>query len=142
MNMIQQWLGMLESSGCRVTQARKLIVSELATSQRGLEPVELYEQCRKRDPKIGLVTVYRTLERLEKLGLIQRVHQSDGCHMVIRKSEGHEHLLLCTSCGKAIYFNGDDLTPLTAKVAEETGFTVTDHWLQFFGICPDCQKHL
>lgn len=135
-----QWLEQLESSGCRITAARRLIVEILIRSQCGLEPVSLYEQCRKRDPKIGLVTVYRTLERLEKLGLIQRVHQADGCHMVIRKNEGHEHLLLCTSCGKAVYFNGDDLEPLLKKVTTETGFAITDHWLQFFGLCPECSK--
>lgn len=143
MNSIEltnQWLNQLGSSGCRITPARKLIVEELIQSQRGVEPVDLYDQCRKHDPRLGLVTVYRTLERLEKLGLIQRVHQSDGCHMFIRKSEGHEHLLLCTSCGKAVYFEGDDLELLLKKVAKESGFTISDHWLQFFGLCPECQK--
>jgi len=68
------------------------------------------------------VTVYRTLEQLEVLGLIQRVHQPDGCHTIMRKQSGHEHLLICTSCGKAVTFHGDNFDDLSHEVAADTGF--------------------
>jgi len=63
--------------------------------------------------------------------LIQRVHQADGCHTVMRKQNGHEHLLVCTSCGRTVTFCGDNFESLSSKVASETGFAVSDHMLQF-----------
>jgi Fe2+ or Zn2+ uptake regulation protein len=139
-SMADEWLAQLQANGFRVTHPRKVIVEELVNSQRALEPVDLFAICRKRDPKLGLVTVYRTLDQLEQLGLIQRVHQADGCHTVMRKQNGHEHLLVCTVCGKTVPFNGDNFENLSRQVANDTGFAVSDHMLQFFGICPECQK--
>ena len=135
-----QWLNCLLAGGYRITTQRRIIVEELVKAQRALDPVDLFAVCRKRDPGLGLVTVYRTLEQLELLGLIQRVHRSDGCHMIMRKNDGHEHLLICTSCGKTVSFQGDHLEQLSSQVAEETGFSVDDHMLQLFGLCPDCRS--
>lgn len=137
--LASQWLASLQKSGCRITSARNIIVEELTCAQRALEPADLYALCRKKDPHLGLVTVYRTLEQLESLGLIQRVHRSDGCHMIMRKNDGHEHLLICTSCGKTVSFQGDHLELLFDRVALETGFSVEDHMLQLFGLCPECR---
>ncbi len=138
-SLTEQWLQCLQSSGYRITSSRRIIVEELAESQRALEPVDLFALCRQKDPKLGLVTVYRTLEQLERLGLIQRVHQADGCHTIMRKNNGHEHLLICTSCGKVVSFHGDRLEQLSNQVAVETGYSVDDHMLQLFGLCPECQ---
>jgi len=138
-SLTEQWLQCLQSSGYRITASRRIIVEELAQSQRALEPVDLFALCRKKDPKLGLVTVYRTLEQLELLGLIQRVHQGDGCHTIMRKNNTHEHLLICTSCGNAVTFHGDHLEQLSTQVAVETGYSVDDHMLQLFGLCPECQ---
>jgi Fe2+ or Zn2+ uptake regulation protein len=88
---------------------------------------------------MGLVTVYRSLEKLENLGLVQRVHQADGCHMYLRAAHGHEHILLCTCCGRVEYFSGDDLSALIDATARVSGFDIEEHWLQFNGRCPDCQ---
>jgi Fe2+ or Zn2+ uptake regulation protein len=137
--LVNEWLLQLQENGFRITHPRRVIVEELLTSEKALEPVDLYAACRRRDPKLGLVTVYRTLDQLEQLDLIQRVHQADGCHTVMRKQNGHEHLLVCTSCGKTVTFCGDNFESLSNQVASETGFTVKDHMLQLFGLCPDCQ---
>ncbi len=64
---------------------------------------------RKKYPAIGLVSVYRTLEKLEELHLIQRVHQPSGCQAFISACHGHQHLLLCQNCGQVTFFEGDDL---------------------------------
>jgi len=85
------------------------------------------------------VTVYRTLDRLEELGLVQRVHREDGCHMLMPAANGHEHYLVCTDCGRTILFQGDDLDSLFARVESRTGYQVSEHWLQLFGTCPQCR---
>lgn len=136
--VINLWLERLQSSGYRVTHPRRVIVELLAESQRALGPIELFDMGRAQYPGLGLVTVYRTLEKLEELGMIQKVHFMDGCHRYLRASHGHEHMLLCTRCGRVVFFDGDDLQPLADKVSQRTGFEIDDHWLQFFGLCPNC----
>jgi hypothetical protein len=64
-----------------------------------LTPLEVYDMARKKYRALGLVTVYRTLEKLEELHLIQRVHQPMGCQAFISAGHGHQHLLLCQNCG-------------------------------------------
>ncbi len=137
-NRFEQWIEALREDGCRITAPRKAIIAVLASSERALEPAEIYALCQPHSPGVGLVTVYRTIERLEALGLVQRVHREDGCHMLMPAAEGHEHSLICVSCGRATLFHGDDLNALFTQVESNTGYRVSDHWLQLFGTCPTC----
>jgi Fe2+ or Zn2+ uptake regulation protein len=137
---VERWLTLLEEQGGRLTDPRRAIVELLANSEKALSPVDVFDQARSSYPKMGLVTVYRTLEVLHELGLVERVHQSDGCHMYIRAAQGHEHIMLCTHCGKTVYFSGDDLGPLMQKLGRESGFLIQEHWLQLQGLCKDCHS--
>jgi len=116
----------------------QVIVQLLAGSCRALDPLELYELGRQCYPRLGLVTVYRTLEKLEALGLVQRVHLDSHCNRYLRAAQGHEHVLICTSCGRTVFFKGDDLSSLMNATARQSGFAIHDHWLQLFGICSEC----
>ena len=135
----QLWLSILQGSGYRLTAPRRAIVEIMAACDRALSPFDLFELGRKSQPGLGLVTVYRTLEKMEELGLVQRVHLPGGCHTYLPAARGHQHLLLCQNCGRAVLFDGDELTSLFASVARKTGFTIRDHWLQLFGLCAECQ---
>jgi Fur family ferric uptake transcriptional regulator len=136
----EDWLSALQASGCRLTTVRRAVVETMTGSGRALTPVEVYDAARERCPGLGLVSVYRTLEKLEELGLVQRVHQAKGCQAFITAGEGHQHLLICSRCGKATLFDGDDLAGLFQRVAEQTGYKVEDHWLELFGLCKACQS--
>lgn len=135
----QEWLDKLQTGGYRITRPLQVIVKILANSNRALGPVNLYDLGRKEYPKMGLVTVYRALDKLEEMGLVQRIHQADGCHAYLRAANGHEHILLCTHCGQVVYFAGDDLSGLIERVQGQSGFTIQEHWLQFHGLCANCQ---
>ena len=136
---MELWLNALQENGYRLTGARKAVVETVAESRRALTPSEVYDMARAAYPALGLVSVYRTLEKLEELRLIQRVHQPQGCQAFISASEGHQHLLLCQHCGKMTYFEGDDLDGLISKISAKTSYKIRDHWLQLFGLCQDCQ---
>jgi len=133
------WLNRLQASGYRLTHPLQIIVEILANATRALEPLQIYDLGRQSYPKMGLVTVYRALEKMEELGLIQRVHQADGCHAYLRAANGHEHLLFCRNCGKAVFFSGDDISSLIDRVTSQSGFVIEDHWLQLVGVCADCR---
>jgi Fe2+ or Zn2+ uptake regulation protein len=136
---IEFWLEQLQENGYRLTAARRAVVETVAEAKHALTPIQVYDAARQHYPALGLVTVYRTLEKLEELHLIQRVHQPQGCQAFLTASQGHQHLLICQQCGQATFFEGDDLTPLIEALATQTGFQIRDHWLQLFGLCRACQ---
>jgi Fur family transcriptional regulator, ferric uptake regulator len=137
--MTNTWLTQLQENGYRLTEARRAVVEIVQNSTRAVTPVEVFDMARKKYRGLGLVSVYRTLEKLEELHLVQRVHQPQGCQAFIAESSGHEHLLLCQNCGQVTFFEGDDLDSLIKTIQKKTGYSVREHWLQLFGLCQACQ---
>lgn len=135
----QEWLESLHQNGYRLTESRRAVVEIVASTHKALTPMEVFDAARAAHPDLGLVTVYRTLEKLEELGLIQRVHQPQGCQAFITAGHGHQHLLLCQGCGQVTFFEGDDLGDLLVTLSEKTGYNIREHWLQLFGLCQDCR---
>ncbi len=133
------WLAQLQTNGYRLTGPRRAVAEIVAASRRALNPNQIFDLARMRYPALGLVTVYRTLEKLEALRLVQRVHQPDGCHGYLPATTGHQHLLLCQKCGEAEYFSGDDLEALIANLSRQSGYVIQEHWLQLFGLCENCR---
>ena len=136
---MSDWLTSLRENGYRLTEARRAVVETMARSTRALTPVQVYDAARRRYRRLGLVSVYRTLEKLEELHLVQRVHQPEGCQAFISAAHGHQHMLLCQRCGRVTFFEGDDLHKLMSAISARTGYQIRDHWLQLFGLCEDCQ---
>jgi Fur family ferric uptake transcriptional regulator len=133
------WLAQLHENGYRLTDARRAVVETVEKSARALTPIDVYNAARRKYRALGLVTVYRTLEKLEELHLIQRVHQPHGCQAFISAGQGHQHLLLCQNCGQVEFFDGDDLDTLTKSIAKKSGYQIKEHWLQLFGVCANCR---
>lgn len=138
----ETWLTELNEKGYRLTKARRAVIDTVARSARALTPRQVYDRARKVHRHIGLVSVYRTLEKLEELGIVQRVHQREGCQAFIAAGEGHQHLLLCQDCGRVAFFEGDDLDPLIGSISRKSGYRVREHWLQLFGLCHTCQQKM
>ena len=134
-----EWIAQLQENGYRLTEARRAVIETVQKSTLALTPVQVFDMARKKYRALGLVSVYRTLEKLEELHLIQRVHQPQGCQAFISASHEHEHLLLCQSCGQVTFFEGDDLDALIKTISKKTGYLIREHWLQLFGLCQACQ---
>lgn len=93
--------------------------------------------------EIGLATVYRSLELLSDLGILQKMEFGDGCSRyevnTTDPAHHHHHHLICTKCGKVIEFEDDLLEPLEQDIQEKSGFKISDHQVKFFGLCKECQ---
>ncbi|MDY7040215.1 MAG: Fur family transcriptional regulator [Chloroflexota bacterium] len=138
---MQEWEQQLTNAGCRITGPRRAIMQVFMRSDLPLSPQEILERAQTTYHKLGLVTVYRTLNLLMKLNLIRRVHRDNGCHGYVATSPGHCHALICRHCGRAVEFPGeDDLHVLIERVEARTGYRVDDHLLQLHGLCAACQK--
>lgn len=139
--IVADWLRQLEAKGYRSTAPRRAVVEIVALSQHVLTPFDIFELAKPNHSKLGLVTVYRTLEKLEELDLVQRVHRPSGCQAFIAAFSGHQHILICQGCGRVEFFSGDDdqIEILMSHVGEACGYQVHSHWLQLFGVCKNCQ---
>jgi Fur family ferric uptake transcriptional regulator len=134
-----EWEQRLANAGCRITASRRAVMRVLTKADTPLSPQEILEQAQAVHRKLGLVTVYRTLNLLTEMNLVRRVHREDGCHGYLFTSPGHRHALVCRYCGRAVEFAGeDDLHALIERVEARTGYRVDDHLLQLFGLCPNC----
>ena len=91
-------------------------------------------------------TVYRTLQLLYEIQLIDRIHFNDGCiryeigHIFDGDSKHSHHHLICRTCGRVMPFEDDFLEDLEAQIEADTGFHVLDHELKFYGQCKECAE--
>ncbi len=123
----------------KLTQPRQVILDVIAEADRHLCPSEVYERGKARYPRLGLTTVYRTLDLLVELGFVQRVHGEGACHSYVATVRPHGHHVLCTGCGRIEEFADCDLGPLVAALETRTGYRIDGHILELSGRCPACQ---
>ena len=138
-HVLSSWQESLHRNGFRVTRPRRQVMEIIASSTTALTPQEIYKKSLEWDQSPGIASVYRTLDMLEDLGLIQQIHQPGGCHSIWPAVEGHNHYLICRDCGQMKVIEGDEgITEYINNIEKQTGYRVDDHWLQFFGTCQGC----
>ena len=130
----------LSRQGYKLTRQRRAVVEVMTRASTRLTAADVYAKAQRACPDLGLTTVYRTLEILEQVGAIRRVHLDDGCEAFAPTAIEHGHYLICDSCRTTIEFEGCDLSALLNRIAAQTGFTIEQHWLELVGRCPACQK--
>ena len=139
---------MLKEKGLKVTSQRLLVLEVLADNRDKHMTVEdIYELVKEDNPDIGLATIYRTVQLLLEMQLVDRINLDDGCgrYEIGEMSESdakgkhHHHHLICKNCGKVLSFKDDLLEELERHIEEETGFHILDHELKFYGHCRECQ---
>ncbi len=130
----------LRQNGYKLTPQRRAVIQAITFSQDHLTPAAIYEKVHQDHPKIGLVTIYRTLGKLTQLGLICELHAGGSCHSYTISTSEHHHHLICSNCGTVVDFNGYDLSELEQRLSLETGFHIENHLLEFTGLCQACKK--
>ena len=129
----------LTRAGYRITQPRRAVIRALLEDEGHSSPAKVHERARLYHPAVGLVTVYRTLDLLTRMGFVRRIHTDDGCQGYASTSRGHRHHLVCRRCGATVEFEGCDLSQFLARVSRETGYAIEDHLLELVGLCAACQ---
>jgi Fur family ferric uptake transcriptional regulator len=131
----------LRKSGFKITSQRRSVLNAITQSHEHLTPAAIHKRVCREHPGIGLVTIYRTLEILTELGLICEVHAGENCRSyLIRRPSEHHHHLICSDCGRVMDFTDCDLSELEQRLAQETGFKIHSHLLEFLGQCRNCRK--
>lgn len=134
----------LKEKGYKLTHQRRAILDIIIENEgKHLTAEEIYELVKIECPEIGLATVYRTVQLLEKLSVICRLNLDDGCNryeLIHEYEDHHHHHLICTKCGKVIEVREDLLGKIEETIEEEYKFRVKNHSVKFYGVCIDCKK--
>jgi Fur family ferric uptake transcriptional regulator len=127
----------LTEAGYKVTGPR-LAVLKAATAHQGAFSVhELEQWLTARGESPGIASIFRTVRLLSDLNLLQRIHGLDECHRY-SLGKGHGHHLVCTNCGAMEHFDNCGVQSLVQQLEQRTGFRISAHLVELFGLCPRC----
>ena len=144
------WHESFRDRGYRLTAPRQAVMNILSKTSDHLSAEDVYFKLHRIDPSIGLTTIYRTLELLVKMGLASKFDFGDG-RSRYELSDGpgglkHHHHLVCTSCGRIIDYTDyieDELELLKQTeegLSRKFNFKITNHIIQFYGLCDKCRS--
>ncbi len=131
----------LAKNGYRLTEARRAILETLVGCGGHVSADDLATRVHETTPKVGRMTVYRTLELLCELGLIHPIYQGTGAAHYILMDEGSHHHLICNRCGLVIEFDDCTASELGQALSAQFNFQIQSHLLEFHGLCANCQSH-
>jgi len=136
----QKFHDVLRENGFRVTPTRETIWKSLVDHGGHISADDLFGILDEKEPGIGRMTVYRTLDLLSKIGLIRPIYQGTGAAHYILFEDGHHHHLICTNCHCVIEFDNCVLAELEVAISSQFRFEIEGHLLEVYGRCASCQS--
>jgi Fur family ferric uptake transcriptional regulator len=129
----------LGQAGYRLTEPRRTVAELVAGREGHFTAADLVEEAQRRHADVGRATVFRTLDAFASLGLVERVDLPDGDHAYVACDPVHHHHAICTGCGRSFDVDDAGLPGALAEIGRRSGFRVTAHRLEIFGLCRSCQ---
>ena len=121
------------AKGLRMTGQRRTIAAVLQDSRDHPDAEELYARATRRDPRISLATVYRTVKLFEENGILDRLEFGDGRARYEDARRAHHDHLIDTETGKVIEFVDPEIEALQERIARKLGYRLTGHRVELFG---------
>ena len=130
----------LREAGFRAGGAREAVLDLMAGQDCCASAQEIHENLRERGRSVGIASVYRVLEVLSDLHLVQRVDVGDGIARFepFGGEDEHHHHLVCDDCGRVEPFTDGPLEQALAKAAGRVGYAMQQHEVVLRGTCRDC----
>lgn len=125
-------------TGLRPTRQRRAITDVLANADDFQSAQDIHDALRHAGEKVGLATVYRTLQAMAESGEVDVLQSPAGESVYRRCSTAHHHHLVCRSCGRTVEITGPAVERWARGVADEHGFTDVRHTVELVGICSEC----
>ncbi|MFZ2300199.1 MAG: Fur family transcriptional regulator [Candidatus Moraniibacteriota bacterium] len=134
-------LEVLRSCALRLTKTRKALIELFSRHETPLSVPDILHELKRVRIDVNKTTVYRELERLGKLGIVETVRLDDRKRYYELVSRGHHHHLVCLRCDQVadIDVNEQALFAEERTMNREQQFTILRHSLEFFGLCRSCQ---
>lgn len=124
--------------GQRTTKQRAAVVASLQHHEDFRSSQEIHDQLRHEGERVGLSTVYRTLQALADAGEVDVIVRDDGEAVYRLCSEHHHHHLVCRHCRQTVELEAPIVEAWAQQVAADHDFTDTSHTIEIWGLCPSC----
>ncbi len=134
-------LGELRRAGHRTGGARTAVVSLLAEQDCCLTAQEIFDELRERDRRVGIASVYRALDLLTTMKLVQRLEMGEGVarYEPAHADGEHHHHVVCERCGRVAAFEDDELEDALEGLGAKLGYALEGHDVVLRGECPECR---
>ncbi|PKK39409.1 hypothetical protein ABB02_01258 [Clostridiaceae bacterium JG1575] len=130
---------LLRQNGLKITKPRETILAILREADHGMDAEWIREQAVLRGIYINLSTVYRTLDLLEELNILEKFDLGDHRYNYVLKKDHHRHTLTCEICHKSVDMDCP-MTKIEELINRETGFSIKEHHLELKGVCRECAQ--
>ena len=134
-------LDAVESRGIRLTAQRRALIETIQEATSHLDAASLLKQARRRDPNIDRATVYRTIDLLKRMGVIDELDlmhiEGEKHYYEVRTQREHLHLA-CFGCGEIKEFASPSFERLKQEIAEKNQFEIQVMRLEVGGLCKRC----
>ncbi|MCD4667833.1 MAG: transcriptional repressor [Sulfurimonas sp.] len=140
--LLNDFKALLKDNSLKFTIQREVILETLYNSDEHLTPESLHHLIQENftDLKTGIATVYRTLALLEDSNMVTSLSfGAQGKKYELGAKEHHDHMI-CTECGKITEFVDEEIEKRQHAIADSLGFKMSDHSMQIYGICKNCQN--
>lgn len=132
----------LREKGFKLTKQRVEIFREILSKRGHFEVEDIVYRIRRKGLKASRATVYRTLNILKEVGLLNEVIKfGNKTYYEIGTKEHHDHLI-CLNCGKFIEFHDDRIEEIQGQICGQFNFKPLYHRLEIYGICENCNKNI
>ena len=138
--MLKTNRGALNKAGLRFTSQRALIMDIIRWGRGHLDADEIYRRARQKGSRLSLSTVYRNLQMLKKLGLVEELHFDDAHHHYEVKPPAEHHHLVCHGCGRVIEFQYPLARYIKKNVAAAKDFDIAETEIHLAGYCSSCRQ--
>ena len=129
----------LDAGGYRLTAPRRAL-AELINEYNGhFTAAELEKLARERRLGISRATLFRVLDLLTELSVVERLDLPTGEHAYVPCARAHHHHVICSRCGRATEVEDAGVAEAVAEIARRSGYRIDSHRLELFGLCRHCQ---
>jgi Fur family transcriptional regulator, ferric uptake regulator len=141
-NWAEHARSVLKDEGFSRGGAREAVIDYLDAQSCAASAQEIHSALRAEGRSIGIASVYRSLEALHNLQLVQRFDagHGEGRYEAVAPGGGHHHHVVCDDCDRIMPFEDSALESAISKLAERVPYAIEGHDVVLHGRCPDCQK--
>ncbi|WP_152396747.1 peroxide-responsive transcriptional repressor PerR [Paenibacillus guangzhouensis] len=136
---VQEALEQLKNTGVRITPQRHAILTFLLDSMTHPTADDIYRALAPKYPSMSVATIYNNLKMFVEAGLVRELTYGDNSSRFDADLSSHYHAI-CQKCGKIVDFNYPALYEVEHAAAEQTGFAVSGHRMEIYGVCPACAE--
>jgi Fe2+ or Zn2+ uptake regulation protein len=129
----------LDQAGYRLTAPRRAVAELIAEHDGHFTASELEAHARDRRLDISRATLFRALDLLTELHVVERLDLPTGEHAYVPCARAHHHHLICSRCGRTSEVEDCGVAEAVAEIARRSGYRIDSHRLELFGLCRHCQ---